>query len=162
MKHKMKNILPLLLVFFYTLSSAQGSNNKNCPYNIDYMVRSRIGDIVIYSYIIDIYPDSTICKNYIANSDSYFDSILSEVNGRKMHVANIEYSSTDMNYQKVFSYDYMVKSRKIKGKKYYSQFPAHCIGYPKDRDWLEGYFSKVLTENLYIKFYEQTLRNYLP
>lgn len=148
----MKNFKLVLFIFFFNQLTAQ-INNKNCPYNIDNMVRSEIAGEVVYSYIIDIYPDSTVVKNYVANSENYFDSILAKVNHKKFHIANIEYSPANTDYKKVFSYNYIRRQDKFKNNKLYYHFPTHGIGYPKDDGWLEKYFSGVLTADFYIKFF---------
>lgn len=147
----MKNILLVLLIFCSAVS-AQGINNKNCPYDVDNLVKTNISGIQIHSYVINIFPDSIMLKNYVANSDHYFDSLLVTVNRRKFHIAHIEYSPTDKDYQKVISYHYIRKHGTIKNKKFYYQFPAHGIGYPPDNSWLEEYFSEALTQDLYMMF----------
>lgn len=155
MKYSQACYTIILLLLHAVLLNAQSLNNRFLPDDADLSIMSvsEFGDLKIYSLIDNSNKDSITSKNYIANSDTFFEIAVIRRNRRKYYAATAEHSPLDnyVDYRKNVNYEYHIKKGTFKPAFNGFSIPGYtvCIGFSPDFNWNEELqFSKALTEEI--------------
>lgn len=147
-----KFILSLLLLFSLLQTHGQSINNKNAPIDRTSLIKSNNGTIEVYRQIDLSNKDSIVSKNFIADTDNYFDLIVIKLNKKKSCVMIIEYSPKDKEFKKFTEYEYNNKKDQLIHKRSGIMLPPanSCIGGSSDPHWTDVLgFSTLLSESIY-------------
>ncbi|ALM48203.1 hypothetical protein AMR72_04400 [Flavobacterium psychrophilum] len=155
-----KNITILLFLCISSIIvNAQSINNKNCNIQSYNLIKSDFEGFTVYKQIKES-NDTLVSKNFIADSENYFDLMAIKINKRKYRIIVIEYSPKVKTSCKATTYIYNNKTTNISIERLSYSMKWECIGIPENYDWdKELKYSKLINEAVTVKLFKELLAN---
>jgi len=153
-----KIVLSFFLCINFIIVNAQSINNKNCTIDESDLIKSNFDNFSIYKQITKG-KDSIFSKNFIWDSDNYFDLIAIKINKRKYWIEIIEYSPDDKKFWKSIVYKFNIKKDRIEFERIGYGYQG-CLGIPVNFNWdKELKYSKLMEKSIFLRLFKEMIAN---
>jgi hypothetical protein len=147
-------LLTALISIAITVCNAQVVNNK--PFQEDRetiqgkdIQNFKYDGLSIYWVVADSSKDLIKTKNYVQNSDNFFELNLNNWQSDSVNVVVVDYSPKNSEFKRIINYTFLKSNQSLKFENY-RQTVVTGISYPTDFSWIKelGYHEK-LDEEVY-------------